>query len=229
MKQTKKYEFTNETKIICGVTLKRIKRLFDGKVGGWIEKEENLSQEGTCWVDGSARVYGSARVFGSAQVYGSAWVYGSAQVHGLAHVHGTAEVYGLTHVCDSAEVYGSAHVHGSAEVYGSAQVFELASVHGSARVHGSAQVHGSTHVNGSAEVFGSAVLVRKECLLSVTWKSYTITITPQNISIGCKLWTRGTFNKTYKEVGKAKGMSDELITEFKSIVKLGTKIVKRVK
>ena len=39
-----KYKFTDETKSsIEGNILHRIKRLSDGKLGGWIEKEENLS------------------------------------------------------------------------------------------------------------------------------------------------------------------------------------------
>lgn len=46
----KKYELTNETKIFNGVELHRIKALKDfgdvkkGDLGGWLEKEENLSQ-----------------------------------------------------------------------------------------------------------------------------------------------------------------------------------------
>ena len=49
-----KYEFTGETKTIdfCGrfITLKRIRRIKDGFIGGWIEKEENLSHKGICFV-----------------------------------------------------------------------------------------------------------------------------------------------------------------------------------
>ena len=44
---TKKYEFTGETKEYGGVSLKRIRRLSDKLLGGWIEKESNLSQDGT--------------------------------------------------------------------------------------------------------------------------------------------------------------------------------------
>lgn len=56
----KKYEFTGETKIRCGITLHRIRALKDfgvvcaGDIGGWIEKESNLSHEGNCWVYGEA-------------------------------------------------------------------------------------------------------------------------------------------------------------------------------
>ena len=89
----KKYEFTGETKVVFGITLHRIRALVDiragvkaGAVGGWIEKEENLDQDGEAWVSGEARVYGKARVSGEAQVYGKAWVSGEARVSGEAQV-----------------------------------------------------------------------------------------------------------------------------------------------
>ena len=62
-----KYEFTGEKKVVLGITLRRIRALVSfglvvkGKVGGWIEKEDNLSQ-----VSGDAWVYGNARVSGDA-------------------------------------------------------------------------------------------------------------------------------------------------------------------
>ena len=68
----KKYKLTEETKTWCGHTLHRIEALKDfgnvkaGDKGGWIEKEENLSQEGSAWVSGSACVSGLACVTGSA-------------------------------------------------------------------------------------------------------------------------------------------------------------------
>jgi hypothetical protein len=49
--------------------LYRIKALKDfryvrkGTVGGYIEYEQNLSQEGYAWVSDDARVYGNARVY----------------------------------------------------------------------------------------------------------------------------------------------------------------------
>ena len=75
MVETKKYEFTGETKEFCGRTLHRIRALISfsivakGELGGWIEKEENLSHVyGNAWVYGNARVYGNAQVSGNARV-----------------------------------------------------------------------------------------------------------------------------------------------------------------
>jgi len=84
---TKKYEFTGETQIVNGVTFKRIRRISDGLIGGWIEKEENLSHESACFVHGDALVYEDARVYGKAQVLGKAQVCGNELVSGKEMIH----------------------------------------------------------------------------------------------------------------------------------------------
>jgi hypothetical protein len=99
-KNMKKYKLTSESKEYFGITLYRIEALKDfggvskGDKGGFIEKEENLSQEDNAWVSGNARVYGNAWVSGDARVYGDAWVSGNARVYGNAWVSGDAWVYG---------------------------------------------------------------------------------------------------------------------------------------
>lgn len=82
----RKYEFTGETRNWVGRTLHRIRAVRDfgdvkaGDLGGWIETESNLSN------DGNARVYGNAWVYGNAEVYGNARVYGNAEVYGRKHI-----------------------------------------------------------------------------------------------------------------------------------------------
>ena len=74
----KNYKLSDETKETpCGIVLHRIVATTTftsacgltinvGDVGGWIEKESNLS--GNAWVYGNARVYGDAEVSGNARV-----------------------------------------------------------------------------------------------------------------------------------------------------------------
>ena len=72
----KKYELTEETKVIDGKTLFRIRALRSfgdikaGDLGGFIENERNLSHEGNAWVEDNARVDGYAMVDGDAWVDG---------------------------------------------------------------------------------------------------------------------------------------------------------------
>ena len=69
----KKYEFTDETKEFFGRTLRRIRAVRDfgdvsaGEIGGWIEKEENLSH------DGDARVYGGEWENSPCYIQGTRW------------------------------------------------------------------------------------------------------------------------------------------------------------
>ena len=83
----KKYKLTKETKEYCGYTLYRTEALMDfrdvkkGDKGGFIEKEENLSQEGDAWVSGDAWVYGDAEVSGNAEVSGKLKLTGGYFYH----------------------------------------------------------------------------------------------------------------------------------------------------
>ena len=90
---SKVYEFTGETKTVESITLRRIRRLSDGEIGGWIEGEDNL-EHGAAWVSGYALVSGNSRVFGEALVSGNSRVYGNALVSGYAWVYGNARVSG---------------------------------------------------------------------------------------------------------------------------------------
>ena len=107
----KKFELDLSSKItFLGIELFRIKALISfgdvekGEVGGYVQKEKNLSHSGDAWVYGDARVYGDAEVSGNARVSGNAEVSGNAMVSGNAEVSGNAMVYG------DAWVYGDARV-----------------------------------------------------------------------------------------------------------------------
>ena len=155
-----KYEFTGETKNESGTILHRIRRLSDGKLGGWIEKEENLSQDGNCWVGESAQVYWDAQVSGDAQVYGYARVSNNAKICDSAEVYGHTEVYGGAEIGNNAKVYDYAIVHNAkvydnAKVYGDAKVYDNAEVCNEAKVFGYAQIYGNAKIC-DAEIYGNA-------------------------------------------------------------------------
>ena len=118
-----KFEIVENDSInVNGVVLHRIRALIDfgdvcaGELGGYIQKKENLSQDGNAWISGNARVYGNACVYSNAQVYGDARVFGNACVYGNAWVSGNARVYDDAQVCVDAWVCGDARVSGNARV-----------------------------------------------------------------------------------------------------------------
>jgi carbonic anhydrase/acetyltransferase-like protein (isoleucine patch superfamily) len=125
-----KYSLTKNSIEVFGKKLFQIKaemsfgNVSKGDLGGYIEKEDNLSQENNAWVSGNAMVSGNAwvsgnaMVSGNAEVSGNAWVSGNAMVYGNAEVSGNAWVYGNAEVSGNAWVYGNARVSGNAEVSG---------------------------------------------------------------------------------------------------------------
>ena len=113
----KKFELTDNFVInALGIKLfqikctKAFKNANEGDLGGYVEKEENLSQSGDAWVYGNAQVYGDARVSGDAQVYGNAQVYGDARVYGDAWVSGDARVEN-DHMHCGFDCFGSCNRH----------------------------------------------------------------------------------------------------------------------
>lgn len=131
----KKYELTDETIEILGHVLHRIKALTKfgwvnkGELGGYIEKEENLSQYCKCWISDKAMVYGDARVYGNATVRDNAIVCGHAEISdnarvcddaivcSNAQVFGNALIYATAKVSDNVRVFGYSHIGGDSDIY----------------------------------------------------------------------------------------------------------------
>ena len=159
---SKKYEFTGETKDVCGRTLHRIRAMVsfanvkDGDLGGWIETENNLSHDGNAWVSDDAVVFDNAKVLDNAFVSGSACVSDNAEILDYAKVCGGASVFDDAKVCGSAIVRDNAMLSDSAVVGGSSKIYGQARVSCNAMVFGNSVVSGCAGIHGYAEVYGDA-------------------------------------------------------------------------
>ena len=202
----KKYKLTEETINVNGKTLYRIEALKDfgnvkkGDKGGFVEKEENLSQSGDCWVYDNAKVYNNAKVFDYADIYGNAEVFGNAIVSGNARVYGNAKVYHYAMVYDNAEVCDNAIISGNAEVY------HYAAVYGNARVFGNAEICGKAEIANDLDYI----------VFKNWWSSGRyFTWTRSN-----NMWKVGCFYGTSNElIEKAYRDSNESGKEYERVVK----------
>lgn len=164
----KKYILTDETKIVDGHTLHRIKAVknfigvYRDQFGGWIEKEENLSHEGACWVYDEAMVFDrtlirqDASVFGKSKIYGCSFIKDSAIVCD-SHVFGQACVAGHSYInqssiFDNACVKDNAHVQRGAKVYGSAFIKGESSIHDEAEISGFVAVDAKENIGRGANI-----------------------------------------------------------------------------
>ena len=202
----KKYKLIDETINVNGKTLYRIKSLKDfgnvkkGDKGGFVEKEENLSQSGDCWVYDNAKVYNNAKVFDYADIYGNAEIFGNAIVSGNARVYGNTKVYHYAMVYDNAEVCDNAIISGNAEVYHDAAVY------GNARVFGNAEICGKAEIANDLDY-----IVFKNWWSSGRYFTWTISN---------NMWKVGCFYGTSNElIEKAYRDSNESGKEYERVVK----------
>ncbi|WP_311753328.1 transferase [Proteus columbae] len=136
----KKYIITNESKEYNGVTLFKIKRVYTGSPGGWIENESNLSREDGCFIYDDAMVFGNARVIENAIISKNAKVYDNAIISGNAKVSDDAAIYDSAVVTQNASIENRGVVRGNAKVEGNAVVFKHAIVEGNTVVSGDEKV-----------------------------------------------------------------------------------------
>ena len=206
MKTTKKFKLTDNVNEFNGIRVYQIKALRNfgnvtkGDLGGWVEKEENLSQIDDAWIDENAVVFGNAYVFGNALISGAAMIYGHARIYGNALIGGHARIYG------DATIYGHARIYGFAYIYGHSLVC------------GNAEICGNAGVYGKAEICGDAVVKNNEdyIVFKNFWsnKRY-FTWTKSN-----NMWKVGCFYGTGKElIEKTYADSERSGKEYEKIVR----------
>ncbi len=115
-------------------------------LGGYVEHERNLSQNGNCWIGGDACVYENASVCGVSRVCGYAWVFGEACIYDNAHIYGAAWIGA------SAAVFGKAQVYGNAKVYGTSRIYDHASISGSSTIHNALEINAYMKISDCAYI-----------------------------------------------------------------------------
>ncbi|KEA50984.1 hypothetical protein DT73_19425 [Mangrovibacter sp. MFB070] len=111
----KKYQLSDQSRTLISpqgesITLFQIRALVHfgsvcaGQLGGWVEGPDNLSQQGSAWLEEQVEVFGGAQVSGDAQILGLTRLTGKlnvtdrarvkdCQVDGPALISGEAQLY----------------------------------------------------------------------------------------------------------------------------------------
>ena len=223
--EKKKYRLTDETITFAGVTLYRIQATRDfgnvrkGERGGFIQSENNLSHNGSCWVYGNAKVYEGAEIDENAIVYGNAIVCGAAWVYGHAIICEAAEVCANAIVCGNAKVCGYAKVCEDAKVFGFAMVYGNSKVYGDALIYGNALVYGDAWVCGNAEICGNVDIKSSQdyIVFKNFWSSgrhFTYTRSNGMWKVGCFYGTSDELIKKAYADSQEKGWQYERVVRY---------------
>lgn len=118
-----KYELTKETvEIDGGIKLYRIKALksfsdvHEGDLGGFVQSESNLSQEGNCWL------YGDAKAYENAKLLDNAWASYQAEIHENAVLKENVGIMSSVNIAGNSILAGTITILGETDVYGMARL-----------------------------------------------------------------------------------------------------------
>lgn len=176
-----------------GHTLYRIRALSDfltvrkGHLGGWVEKEENISQNSAAWV------------------YDDAMVYGDAWLRGFARVRGHAQVF------DSAWLQDGAIVEDEAKVGGNAFLFDAARFKEDARASDNAWVGGRTVIHKKVWLCGDARICDERAIMVFTGlEKHNRPLTffrakDEEICVGCEGYLLGTLEEFSEDMARRYG------------------------
>lgn len=202
----KKYKLlTDDTIQHDGRTLYRIQALRDfyiiraGALGGYIEKEANLSHYGDCWVYYGGKVYDDAKVLHDALIYGK-----NTQLRDLCEVSGYATVSGNAIICNRSLVNGYALICDNVVISDSAWIC------GSTKIHNNVKVLGNAKLSGDAIFKGDIEMTKSSDYITIGQfgnQDRYVTYTPQNnmVAVGCFYDTLDKFKEAVDKKYEGQG------------------------
>lgn len=144
-------------------------KILKGTLGGWVESEKNLSQEGTCWINDEAMVFNNAKIIDSAIMSDFSVAKDNAVVAGYSNMTGNSiicnsarigakmiccgEAHDNSIICDNAIVLG--RVEGFAKVCNNAIIDRNSIIKDNACVGTSIQIKGSSIVGKNSLLKGN--------------------------------------------------------------------------
>lgn len=143
-----------------------------GDLGGFVQSEKNLSQDGQSWIADNAVAAEDAYVHGDAILWDYSCVRGSATISGPSRIGGNA-------IIEDCAIITAGYVHGNVHISGNAKLFANAVTGGIPVVMEGATVYGV--LGGEIEVRENAVILPGVTIDNPT--SDVIHIGPDEIAI----------------------------------------------
>ena len=192
--ENKKYELSDITMKFGIKTLYRIRALKNfsdikkGDLGGWVSSENNLSQEGNCWIYNEAKCMDNARMYDNSCMYDYSEMYDSSRMHGdskmynYSEMHNSSRMYGYSKMYDSSEMHDSSTMYGNSIMYGNSMMcgyskmfdntemfddsamYEDSVMNGYSIMFGNSELYDDSEMHGRSKMYGDSILKDEEKL-----------------------------------------------------------------
>ena len=206
----KNYELIKESKTIFeGIEIYRIRALKDfsdvrtGDIGGWVCSEDNLSQNGNCWIYDNAKCLDDARVYYNAKMYDNAIMYDDAIMYDNSRMFNNTIMYNNSRIFNNAKMYDNAMMYNKTRMFSNAIMGDNAIMYDDAIIGDNAKMFDNSRMYDDAIMYDNAILNKDKLLYGSINKSYkkifqyhcekrllTAILTEENeilYSIGCQI------------------------------------------
>ena len=158
----KKYELIKETEtcfrrriMYRRRALKDFSDIKAGDVGGWVCSEDNLSQNGDCWI------YDEAKCLDDARVYDNAKMFDNAEMFDDAEICDNARMYHYARMCDNTRMYDNSEMFDDSKMCDNAKMRNDSKMRGNTRIYGNTRMYGIT-TDKNKLLYGSITRVIKK-------------------------------------------------------------------
>ena len=160
----KKYELSDITMEFGIKTLYRIRALKDfsgvkaGDLGGWVSSENNLSQEGNCWIYDEAKCMDNARMYDDSCMYGYSEMYDSSRMHGDSKMHNYSEMHNSSRMYGYSKMYGCSEMHDSSTMYGNSIMYGNSMMCGHSKMFDNSEMFDDSAMYGNSIMNGYSIM-----------------------------------------------------------------------
>ena len=159
---SRKYELTDETIMFEDNVLYRIRALKDipgavkGDLGGFVRSEENLSQEGDCWIFPESKVVGNSKVSGDATILGEVTIFNDVNITDRAMINGNLII------ADNVEISGKSNIFiESGIIRNKVKICDNVVISGKMRISNNVEISGNTVLLGNLKISDSSIIKSK--------------------------------------------------------------------
>lgn len=155
---SRKYELTNISIEFGERTLYRIRALKDfadvkkGDLGGWVSSENNLSQEGNCWI------YNEAKCMDNAKMYNNSTMHDYSEMRGNSTMHDCSEMHDNSKKCDNSEMHNCSEMHNNSIMFGHSKMYGNSMMCGNSTMYDDSKMFDDSAMYDCSEMYGSSVM-----------------------------------------------------------------------
>ena len=174
--ENKKYELSDITMEFGIKTLYKIRALKNfsdvkkGDLGGWVSSENNLSQEGNCWIYDEAKCMDNARMYDNSCMYDYSEMYDSSRMYGYSKMYDSSEMHDSSTMYGNSIMYGNSMMCGYSKMFDNTEMFddsamyEYSVMNGYSIMFGNSEMHGDSEMHDHSRMYGDSILKDEEKL-----------------------------------------------------------------